>query len=438
MEPLPVNDPLKEQEARLIAPGLQSIAQWAPFSLERGDGSYLFDTQGTRYTDLFSGVGVAILGHSHPRYCQRVADQLGRVTVGSFTTSARVEALARLAEFVPTQLDSIQLYTSGAEAVEAALRLARAATKRHEVLSFWGGFHGKTEGALAGTFSLARRGWGPLPGGHWSAPYAHCFRCAFEREFPTCELFCARFAQSAADAQTIDGLAAILVEPIQGTAGNISPAPGFLRELRRLADRTGALLIMDEMIAGPARTGRRWGHEHDEIVPDVIVAGKGLANGLPVSAIITRAELAAHEPFARPSGSSSSFGGNPLCAAGIAATLEIIAQDGLVNRAEELGALAIERMAQWKGSVSIVGEVHGKGLMLGIELIRPSATREPLPGIWCRRIFDAALEAGVLLMISGSNIRLYPALNIPTEMLLDALDRVGCVLSDVGAQFEAA
>ena len=432
-----MNDPLKAEEARLIAPGLQSIAQWAPFSIERGDGSYLVDTQGNRYIDLFSGVGVAILGHSHPRYRERVADQLGRVTVGSFTTAARVEALARLAEFVPIELDCIQLYTSGAEAVEAALRLARAATGRHEVLSFWGGFHGKTQGALAATFSHSRRDWGPLPGGHWSAPYAHCFRCAFEREFPSCELFCARFVQTAAEAQTINGLAAILVEPIQGTAGNISPAPGFLRELRRLADHTGALLIIDEMIAGPARTGRRWGHEHDEIVPDIIVAGKGLANGLPVSAIITRADLAAHEPFGRPSGSSSSFGGNPLCAAGIAATLEIIADDRLVSRAAELGALALQQITEWKGSIPIMGEVHGKGLMLGIELVRPGATREPLPAIWCRRIFDSALEAGVLLMITGSNIRLYPALNIPMEMLLDAVDRIGRVLSDVGAQFDA-
>src|SRR6266516_4367378 len=215
-------------EAQYLAPGTQSVALFSKLCMDRGEGAILWDVDGNRYVDLLAGVGVASLGYAHPRYVAEMTKQLERVHVGSFTSEHRAALVKLIAELAPGDLNRTQLYSSGAEAVEAAVRLAKAATGRHEIMGFWGGF---------------KHGLGPLAPGAYSSPYASCARCAFGKTFPSCEWHCVDFLRSKIALETTNDIAAIIVEPVQGTAGNVIPPPGYLRELRALATDIGALLI---------------------------------------------------------------------------------------------------------------------------------------------------------------------------------------------------
>jgi len=219
-------------EAQHLAPGTQSVALFSKLCMDRGEGAVLWDVDGNRYVDLLAGVGVASLGYAHPRYVAEMTRQLERVHVGSFTSEHRAALVKLIADLAPGDLNRTQLYSSGAEAVEAAVRLARAATGRHEVMGFWGGFHGKTGGVLPLLSGSFKHGLGPLAPGMYSSPYASCERCPFGKTFPECNWHCVDFLRSKIALETTNDIAAIIVEPIQGTAGNIVPRRGFMKALR--------------------------------------------------------------------------------------------------------------------------------------------------------------------------------------------------------------
>src|SRR5256885_281531 len=246
----------------------------------------------------------------YPRYVAALQRQIARIHVGSFTTEHRAALVKLLAELAPGDLNRTQFYSSGAEAVEAALRLAKSRTGHTEVIGFWGGFHGKTSGVLPVLGSSFKHALGPLLPGAYLSPYASCARCAFDKTVPSCEWHCVAVLKQKVELETTKDVAAIIVEPIQGTARNIVPPPGYLRVLRRLADELGALLICDEMITGFGRTGKMFAIEHENVIPDVLTVGKGFGGGVPMSGIIAREGIAFAKPFANPSGSSSSYGGN--------------------------------------------------------------------------------------------------------------------------------
>ena len=397
--------------------------------MDRGEGAVLWDIDGNRYVDLLAGVGVASLGYAHPRYVAEMAKQLERVHVGSFTSEHRAALVKLIAELAPGDLNRTQLYSSGAEAVEAAVRLAKAATGRHEVVGFWGGFHGKTGGVLPLLSGSFKHGLGPLTPGSYSSPYASCARCAFGKTFPSCEWHCVDFLRSKIAAETTNDVAAIIVEPIQGTAGNIVPPPGYLLELREYATQIGALLICDEMITGFGRTGKMFAVEHDAIVPDVLLVGKGFGGGFPVSGIIIREPVAFSKPWANPSGSSSSYGGNPLAAAAAHTTIQTIVEEGLVEHSRRLGSLMLDEMRSWKKDIPIVGDVRGKGLMIGMDLIVPG-TRKLVDKKVARWIFDTLLARGVIAMIYNPEVRINPPLVITDEQAMEALATVKAVLEE--------
>src|SRR5205823_3807766 len=334
--PGPKSKALFDAEALYLAPGTQSVALFSHLSIDRGEGAVLYDVDGNRYIDLLAGVGVASLGYAHPKYVAAMQRQIARVHVGSFTTEHRAALVKLLAELAPGDLNRTQFYSSGAEAVEAALRLAKSRTGHTEVIGFWGGFHGKTGGVLPVLGSSFKHALGPLMPGMYLSPYASCARCAFDKTFPSCAWHCVEFLKRKIELETTHDVAAILVEPIQGTAGNVVPPPGYLKLLRQLADDLGALLICDEMLTGFGRTGRMFGVEHEGVVPDVMTIGKGFGGGFPLSGIIAREEVAFAKPFANPSGSSSSYGGNPLAAAAARVTLEVI-----IEEEQAMTALAI-------------------------------------------------------------------------------------------------
>jgi 4-aminobutyrate aminotransferase-like enzyme len=408
-------------EQRYLSPGLQSFALTAGLAMARGQGCTLIDEDGNEYIDFIAGIGVGSVGHCHPHYVDSLKRQLERLTFGSFTTETRARFLTLLAGLMPEGLTRIQLFSGGAEAVEAALRLAKSATGKHEVVGFWGGFHGKTGGVLGLLGSEFKHGLGPFLPGRYVAPYADCYRCPLKLRFPDCGIACADFLRDVIRYQTGGEISAIIVEPIQGTAGNVVPPPGFLPAVQAIAKEHGALLIADEMLTGFGRTGSMWGCDHDHVIPDVMTVGKGMGGGFPLSAVVSTDALTSRPPWSNPSASSSSYGGNPLAAAAGLATVEILMKEDLVRNAERVGKVMLARLEAMKDKHRCVGEVRGKGLMLGIELVRDRQTKEPLGRDVTRALYQECLRRGLVAMTYAPSIRLNPPLVISEATALDGL-----------------
>jgi 4-aminobutyrate aminotransferase/(S)-3-amino-2-methylpropionate transaminase len=425
--PGPRSQAVVSRERRHLAPGLQSIAVMSGIAVARAEGSLIEDADGNRFLDLAAGVGVNALGHGHPRYRQLLNEQIDAVTVGSFTTLRRAETLEKIAAHTPEGLDRIQLYSGGTEAVESAMRLAKSYTRKFEFLSFWGGFHGKTAGSLSLIGDATKRGLGPLLPGTYQAPYADCYRCPLGLRYPSCGIECAELARKVARHSTTGALAAVVVEPIQGTAGNVVPPPEFLPAVREIARENDALLIGDEMITGFGRTGRWFGCEWSGVAPDIMTIGKGLGSGFPVSGLVSSDEITRARPWADLSGSSSSYGGNPLAAAAAYASVAVIEDEGLVENAAEVGTFMLDRLLQMEERYEMIGHVQGKGLLIGVELVKDRRTREPLERAVCAQIFQECLRRGVIGMLYGPHVRINPALTIDVataETALGILDEV--------------
>ncbi len=400
------------EEQRYVAPGRQRISELAGVAFERGDGATLTDVDGNVYLDFFAGVAVASLGHAHPALARALADQANRLIVGTFATPQRAEGFKRLSEVAPGRLRRHHLYSGGAEAVEAALRLARSVTKKHEVVSFWGGFHGKTAGVLGLIGDESKQGYGPLAGGRYQVPYADCYRCPFKMTHPECGMYCVEFAAEQVKRSSAGAVAAVIVEPMQGTAGNVIPPDDFMPAVKELARDNDALLIADEMITGFGRTGKWWGIEHSGVEPDIITVGKGMGSGFPVSGVLLSDELGEAEPFGKPSASSSSYGGNPLAAVAVGTTIQTIQRERLVENSREVGTILLDRLMALKEKYPFVGDVRGRGLMIGLDLVRDRETREPLARPVTETIFKECLRRGLVIMGYFPRIRINPPLVI--------------------------
>ena len=418
----PKSRALFAEEQRHIAPGLQSIALFSELAMESGRGCLLRDVDGNEYLDFVAGIGVASLGYAHPEYVRVMTEQLSKITVGSFTTAHRLSFVKTLATVTPKGLDRIQLYSSGAEAVEAAVRLAKSRTKKYEVMGFWGGFHGKTGGVLGVLGDSFKHALGPLMPGLHLSPYPNPARCPLGAlQAHDCAAHCLEFLREMIRRATAGSLAAIIAEPIQGTAGNIIPPPGFLKGLKEVASECGALYISDEMITGFGRTGHWFGCDHDGVIPDVMTVGKGMAGGFPVSGVIATTEIAASKPWANPSGSSSSYGGNPFASAAADATLSIIIKENLVENCRKVGAALLKRLLELKTRSPLIGEVRGRGLLIGVDLVN-SRTGKALETPLCRELFEENLKRGLLTMSYNPSLRINPPLNITEDEALRGAD----------------
>ena len=420
-EPGPRSRAIVERERRVAAAGMQGFALYAGLAMARGQGTTLIDEDGQEYIDFIAGITIGSVGHCHPHYVEALKRQVEKLTFGSFTTETRTRFLETLASLTPEGLTRIQMFSGGAEAVEAALRLAKAATGKREVIGFWGGFHGKTGGVLGLLGSDFKHHLGPfLPGQHLT-PYADCYRCPLRLTYPDCGIACADYVRDVIRHQTGGEIAAIIVEPVQGTAGNIVPPEGFLRAIQQIAKEAGALLICDEMITGVGRTGSMWGSDHDQVVPDIMTVGKGVGGGFPLSAVISTEELTSKKPWSNPSASSSSYGGNPLAAAAGLASLEIILKENLVKNADRVGAVMLKRLEALKEKHRVVGEVRGRGLLLGIELVKDRRTKEPLGKDVTQALYQECLRRGLAAMTYSATVRINPPLMISEEAALAGL-----------------
>ncbi len=424
-----------EREARVLAPGLQSIAMYSQIVVDRAQGCTITDIDGNEYLDFVAGIAVGSLGHCHPHYVKRIRDQLDRITFGSFATEVRARFLDLLVGELPDGIDRVQLFSGGAEAVEAAFRLAKSATKKFEVVGFWGGYHGKTAGVIGLLGGSYRNHQGPFPPGTHMSPYANCYRCPWNLKYPSCGLACAEHLRNVIKNESQDEVAAIIIEPIQGTAGNVVPPDDFLPAVREIADEFGALLIADEILTGFGRTGTMWAVDQFGVRPDIMTIGKGMGGGFPLSGVASSLDRMACTPFGEPSGSSSSYGGNPLAAAAGLGAIEAIRDENLVTNSARVGRLMLDALKELMNKYSFIGDVRGRGLMIGVEMVADRATKAPLDKAITRALFHEALELGLVTMSYSHVIRINPPLIISEAEVIHGVEILDRAFAAIARRF---
>ncbi|MFZ0101200.1 MAG: aspartate aminotransferase family protein [Pseudolabrys sp.] len=433
--PGPRSKAIFDREAEAMAPGLQSIALYSQIVVDRASGCTITDVDGNEYLDFIAGIAVGSLGHCHPHYVKRLTEQLERITFGSFTTETRARFLELVSGLLPEGITHIQMFSGGAEAVEAAFRLAKSVTKKFEFVGFWGGYHGKTAGVIGLLGGGYRNHQGPFQPGMHLSPYANCYRCPWKLEYPSCGLACAEHLRNVIKNDTQDEVAAIILEPMQGTAGNVIPPDDFIHAVREIADEFGALLIADEILTGFGRTGTMWASEQFGLKPDVMTIGKGIGGGFPLSAVASSFERMSAKPFGEPSGSSSSYGGNPLAAAAGLAAVEAILDEKLVESSARVGALMLGALKELQNKYRFIGDVRGRGLMIGVELVADRATKVPLDRTITRALFHEALERGLVTMSYSHVIRINPPLVITEDEAMRGIDILDQSFAAIARQF---
>jgi len=414
-----------ERDRSVISP---SYTRCYPLVAKKGEGAIVEDVDGNRFLDFNAGIAVCSTGHCHPRVVdaiRRQSAELIHMSGTDFYYENMVSLAERLAAAMPGGgPHKVSFCNSGTEAIEASIKLARYATGREKFIAFYGGFHGRTMGSLSLTASkvVQRRGFGPLVPGVHHVPYPYPYRfngsaeeCA-EASLEAIELLFRTTVPA-------DDVAAFVVEPIQGEGGYVVPPARFFAGLQELAKRHGILIVADEVQCGVGRTGRMWASEHFGLVPDMIACAKGIASGLPLGAMIARAELMTWGPGAH----ASTFGGNPVAAAAALTTLDLL-DEGLIENAGRMGELLMDRMRDWPERFTHVGEVRGVGLMIGIEFVRDRQSQERAPELR-DRVENLAFERGLLVLGAGPNsIRLSPPLMVSEDQCRFALDTLeGCI-----------
>ena len=420
--PGPKSKAIFEREAEVMAPGLQSIALYSQIAVDRAKGCVITDVDGKEYLDFIAGIAVGSLGHSHPHYVKRLKEQVDKVTFGSFTTETRARFLELVGGLLPEGITHVQLFSGGAEAVEAGFRLAKSITKKFEFVGFWGGYHGKTAGVIGLLGGGYRNHQGPFTPGMHMSPYASCYRCPWNLEYPSCGLACAEHLRNVIKNETQDEVAAIIMEPMQGTAGNVIPPDDFVHAVREIADEFDALLIADEILTGFGRTGTMWASQQFGLKPDIMTFGKGMGGGFPLSGLGSSLENMSAKPFGEPSGSSSSFGGNPLAAAAGLGAVEAILGEKLVENSAKVGKVLLNALKELQNKYRFIGDVRGRGLMIGVEMVADRKTKEPLDKTITRALFHEALERGLVTMSYSHVIRINPPLVITEDEALRGVD----------------
>ena len=411
---------LVERDRMVISP---SYPRDYPFVMDHGLGSEVWDVDGNRFVDFAAGIAVLSTGHCHPKVVGAVKEQADRfLHISSDYYHPRwIELGERLAGIAPFDEPALTfMANSGAEAVETAIKLARHHTGRQQFIGFFGGFHGRTMGALAFTASkpLYRSGFLPLMGGVTHVPYPDPYRPWIHAGRGDDGEAVVEYLEKVVLARSVppDDCAAVLVEPIQGEGGYIVPPDGFFPALRRLCDRFGILLIADEVQSGVGRTGKWWAIEHWGVEPDIVCSAKGIASGLPLGAIIARASV-----MDWPTGAhGNTFGGNPVSCSAALATLDLI-EGGMMQNAAEQGQYALDALAEIAARHPSIGQVRGKGLMLGVEFVSDRKAKTPAKKLRDRIVHKAFTHGLLLLGCGESVIRLAPPLNIERPLLDEGL-----------------
>ncbi len=413
-----------EADAKLISP---SYTRSYPLVAKSGRGIVVTDVDGNEFYDFSAGIAVTSTGHCHPAVVAAIQKQAGELIHMSgtdFYYENMVELAARLSKIAPMPGPHKVYYgNSGAEAIECALKLARYHTKRQQVIAFFGAFHGRTMGALSLTASKPqqKRRFSPLVPGVTHVSYPDLYRAGVgSQDAEKFALGCARYIEDKLFKTILapEEVAAIFVEPIQGEGGYVVAPTIFMQELRRICDKHGILLVLDEVQSGIGRTGKWFAVEHTGVHPDIVCMAKGIASGMPLGVTMSRAEIMDWVPGSH----ASTFGGNPVCIAAALATLDVIEKEGLMRNSQEVGDHMLKRMADWPKKHRIVGDVRGRGLMIGVEIVKDQKTRE-YGAIERDRIVEQAFERGVLFLGCGpSTVRIAPPLIVTRDEADVAMD----------------
>lgn len=389
-----------------------------PLVVERGEGLWVLDVDGNRFLDFTAGIAVNATGHCHPDVVAAVkaqAERLLHMSGTDFYYTEQITLAGKLASLAPGEgVKRVYFGNSGAEAVEAAFKLARWHTKRELNLAFFGAFHGRTMGALSLTASktIQKKHYNPLVPGITHIPYAYCYRCAFNLCYPSCGLFCVRWVEDTLFRTTVppEEVAAIFVEPIQGEGGYVVPPPEFHRELHKVARKYGILYVADEVQSGMGRTGKMFAMEHFGVSADIMALAKGIASGLPLGATVAPAQIMDWEAGSH----ASTFGGNPLACQAALATIALL-EAQLMENARVQGERLMAGLRRLQTTFECMGDVRGKGLMVGVELVKDRETKEPAAD-WRGRIIQRAFEKGLLILGCGQNsIRFCPSLTVSAD-----------------------
>ncbi len=411
--------------AKFVSP---SISRFYPLVVESAHGSLVKDVDGNQFIDFAAGIAVLSTGSTHPEVVQAIKDQAEKFIHFSYTDfyySNLVELSEKLLPLIPGDGRKMVYYgNSGAEAIEAAMKLTRNATKRPLFLAHSGAFHGRTMGALSLTASkpMQRKGSLPLIPDVVHFPFPYCYRCPWKQTFPECDYYCVDYfkEQYLEKFVNVDDVAAYFFESIQGEGGYVPAPPDYFKKMEFLR-KEGVLFVSDEIQTGVGRTGKFLGIEHYGIIPDVVTIAKGIASGLPLSATIARAEVM--ETW-KPGQHASTFGANPVAVQAALATLDVMKSEKLMENANRVGGRAKKRLLEMKEKYEIVGDVRGKGLFLGVEIVKDKKSKARGEAE-VKRIVDYCFQRGVLVITAGRNtLRLVPPLNIAEDVMDEGLDIV--------------
>jgi 4-aminobutyrate aminotransferase len=421
-----------EQDAKFMSP---SFTRDYPLVAKSGHGAMVEDVDGNTFLDFAAGIAVCSTGHCHPKVVEAIQKQAGELIHMSgtdFYYSILPQLAEKLVQTVPGVEPKKAFFTnSGTEAIEGAMKLARYATKRDKFIAFYGCFHGRTMGALSLTASKStqRKGFGALLAGVEHIPYPNAYRCELGHTAETCgaeilETLERQIFRRMFDPEEVAG---IFIEPIQGEGGYVVAPKFFLQELQRICRKHGILLVMDEVQSGMGRTGKWWACEHAGVEPDILCSAKGIASGMPLGAFIARASLM---NTWKPGSHGTTFGGNPVCIAAALATFDLI-ESQYKDNARKMGEYLFSRMADWTKKFKIVGEVRGRGLMIGVEIVRDQRTKEEAADLR-NAIVDNAFHKGLLVLGAGANsVRLSPPLLIDQEQADFALQTLETCIREV-------
>jgi len=408
------------------------MADQVPVVWDHGEGIWITDVDGHTYLDFTSGVLVTNIGHSHPHHVTTIQNQAKRLmNCYSFPTPERVTLSQRLVDLLPSNLDNVFLLTTGAEATEAALRIAKRYTGKHEILSFYGGFHGRTYGPMSVAGNIGtRKNFGPaLPGGVL-APYPYCYRCFYDKKYPDCDFFCVKQLDRIIDSTTSGDLGAVITEPYQGGAGFIFPPEGWLKLIEKWAHERGFIFIVDEVQSSFGRTGKMFMIEWEDVQPQMLCLGKGFGSGMPASALVGESKIFRSM---NPGEMSSTTGGNPLSSAASHAVLDILRDEKLPQNAYNVGEYLKDCFEELMKKHRILGDVRGRGLVLGLEIVEDKKSKTPSPELTQKILYKCG-EYGLLLGrvgLYGNVIRIAPPLIISKQESERGLKIIDMVLTEL-------
>lgn len=394
-----------------------SIKKQFPIVWKKAKGVTVEDVDGNVFLDFTSSVLIANIGHNHPELIKAIKEQAEEnIHSYNFLNPWRVRLAEKLVSITPESLDRAFFVTTGAEAVDLAVNAVKSATGRYEVLSFWGGYHGKSYATMSiGGKTSSREGFGPTMPGVLHAPFPYCYRCPMGKTYPGCGTACFDFAERMLEAHGTGNIACAVIEPFQGASGQIEPPAEFMQRLSAWCRSNDVALIMDEVQASFGRSGKLFSFEHFNIVPTIVVAGKGISSGIPLTAIIGESRILDN---VKAGYLSSTHGGNPLSTMAACVTIDVLFKERLIENSARIGDYLVKRLREIGEEFDIVGEVRGKGLMIGMEIVSSKKGKEPASGL-AARIVDRAIRKGLLLIkpigFYGNVIRISPPLCLKEE-----------------------